>query len=107
MVGNSATRYPVRCFARISFRRRCAAACGSSDPDWCGSGATGPGRLALAGRLDSSQLGTPMPAPDSASTWNFDSLRLPKSLDDLPQLPALRARLSTCCRKLWEGGVVQ
>jgi hypothetical protein len=48
-----------------------------------------------------------MPAPDSAPTWNFDSLRLPKSLDDLPQLPALRARLSSCCRKLWEGGAVQ
>jgi hypothetical protein len=48
-----------------------------------------------------------MPASDSAATWNFDTLRLPKSLDDHPQLPELRARLRSGCRRLWEGGVVQ
>jgi hypothetical protein len=48
-----------------------------------------------------------MPAPDPASTWNLDSLRLPKSLDDLPQLPALRARLGAGRQKLWGGGVIE
>jgi hypothetical protein len=46
-----------------------------------------------------------MPAP--ASTWNLDLLRFPKSLDDDPRLPALRAQLRSSSRKLWEGGAIQ
>jgi hypothetical protein len=48
-----------------------------------------------------------MPAPDSTPPWTLDSLRLPKSLDDHPQLPALRTQLRSCSRKLWEGGAAQ
>ena len=48
-----------------------------------------------------------MPAPETAPTWNLDSLRIPKSHDDQPLLPALRTHLRSSCRKLWEGGVVQ
>src|SRR4029079_9466591 len=86
---------------------RCAARCGSSGPDCCGSGCGRAGTACSCGPAGFERARRPMPAPDSAPTWNFDSLRLPKSLDDLPQLPALRARLSSCCRKLWEGGAVQ
>src|SRR5687767_3139100 len=48
-----------------------------------------------------------MPAPAPAPTWNLDQLRFPKTLDEDPRLPALRARLQASCRKLWEGGDLQ
>jgi hypothetical protein len=44
-------------------------------------------------------LGTP--------TWNLDSLRFPKALDDDARLPALRAQLRAGCRTLWEGGALE
>lgn len=48
-----------------------------------------------------------MSAPAPAPAWNLDDLRFPKTLDDDPRLPELRARLQASCRKLWEGGSVQ
>jgi hypothetical protein len=42
-----------------------------------------------------------------ASPWSLDTLRLPKTLENVPGAPALHAALRESARKLWGGGVIQ
>jgi hypothetical protein len=48
-----------------------------------------------------------MPASAPAPAWNLEQLRFPKTLDEEPRLPALRAHLLASCQKLWEGSAVR
>jgi hypothetical protein len=47
-----------------------------------------------------------MPAALPTPAWSLDTLRLPKTLENAPGGPALRAALRTSARKLWAGGAI-
>jgi len=47
-----------------------------------------------------------MPPTPPTPKWRVDDLRLPKTLDTDPRLPALRSALKASARMLWDGGVI-